>query len=161
MRPRPRSIVAAAGLAAALLPLVGCGPSGPALVPVSGALTLNGAPLGGATITFAPEPNNTEVTPGGALSEADGRYAARYNERTGLSPGKYRVLVTKSATKDGQPIPEQFKDDPTMALISGYMIESLPPAYGNANTTPLSIDLGADGGTFDFDVKDTAKAKGK
>jgi hypothetical protein len=139
----------------------GCGDGGPRRVPVSGTLTLNGKPLEGATVTFAPDPTNPVGTPGGAFTDKDGSYIAASDQRPGLAAGKYKVLVTKSALKNGAKVPDEFKDDPMMAVTSGLTIELLPPAYSNANTSPLSLDVPEAGGSFDFDVKQDTKAKKK
>lgn len=135
----------------------GCGPSGPRLVPVSGKLTLNGAPLEGATVTFAPAPTNPVLTPGGASSSSGGSFTVKSGDDEGLAPGKYKVLVTKSSLKNGAKVPDEFKDDPMMAVTSGLTIESLPAEYGNADTSPLSLEVPNEGGSFDFDVKQAAK----
>jgi hypothetical protein len=149
-------------LALALDLTPGCGPSGAKLAPVAGKVTLNGEPLEGATVTFTPDPGNPEVTPGGASSGPGGAYRARYGERPGLAPGKYKVLVVKSALKGGASVPPEFKDDPVMAQISGLTVDALPPEYGNANTTPIAVDVPDGGGTFDLDVKQAKKkAAGK
>lgn len=144
-----------------LLPL-GCGPSGPRLVPVSGKLTLNGAPLEGAGITFAPDPGNAASTPGGASSGADGSFIAKSGDSDGLAPGKYKVLVTKSSLKDGAKVPDEFKDDPIMAAMAGLTIDSLPPEYATADTSPLTLEVPDGGGDdFTFDVKQAEKKKKK
>lgn len=136
---------------------IGCGPTGPRLVPVHGKLTLNGTPLEGATVTFAPAPTNPVITPGGASSGPAGAFIAKSGDQEGLAPGKYKVVVTKAALKGGAKVPDEFKDDPMMAVTSGLTIESLPPEYGNADTSPFNLEVPDAGGTFDFDVKQVGK----
>ncbi|WP_406694026.1 carboxypeptidase regulatory-like domain-containing protein [Singulisphaera sp. Ch08] len=151
-----RSTILAA-LVAALS--IGCGSSEPRQVPVTGKLTLNGEPLEGASVTFAPDPTNPVSTPGGASSGPDGAFTVKSADRDGLAPGKYKVLVIKSTLKNGAKVPDEFKDDPMMLVTSGLTVESLPPEYGNADTSPLRAEVTDDGDEFEFDVKQTAKKK--
>src|SRR4051812_11343260 len=54
--------------------LVGCGGSDVSLVPVSGTVTLEGKPLAGAQISFAPESRNAQGTPGTDITGSSGYY---------------------------------------------------------------------------------------
>ena len=115
-------------MACLVLLMAGCGGSDttPGLVPVTGTVTLDGAPLDGAAVTFLPQFGDSERAPRG-LTSADGTYELFYaNNEPGVKPGAYTVSVSR-------PIDES---------------ETLPAQF-NAETT-LSADVGEQGGTFDF-----------
>src|SRR5262245_53940087 len=75
--------------------VVGCG-DGPALVPVAGSVTLDGKPLEGANLSFMPVPGNVISTPGSDVTGPDGTFTMTFNGRSGLAPGKYKVLISKT-----------------------------------------------------------------
>jgi len=137
--------------------LFGCG-SGPKLVPVSGTVTLNGKPLKDAAILFLPDESNREGLPGQDQTGPEGNYKVMTNGRSGLVPGKYRVVVTKS-TVDASKLPGDFKDDPYM----GKLVAEGPAPAGDmaARKTPKSTEITGEfnsevlpgGGVLDYDVK--------
>lgn len=145
-------------LSALSLAAAGCGESGPALVPVSGLVTLNGKPLEGAVITFLPDASTPETQPAEDLTGPEGNYRARTRSRFGVVPGKYHVVITKS-TLDAAKLPEAFKDDPYMAELTA---ERAPGKNGNAAPTKIEdefdCEVPPEGGEFDFDVKARASA---
>src|SRR5262245_27155263 len=118
MKVRPALLAALTSAA-----LAGCG-SGPKLVPVTGTVTLDGKPLEGANIVFVPDPGNAAITQGTDLTGASGNYKVMYNNRTGISPGKYKVAVSKLQAKPGVTLPEEFQRDPVMAKMAGLTKET-------------------------------------
>jgi len=143
---------------------IGCG-SGPKLVPVSGVVTLNGKPLGEAVIQFLPDPATADSLPADDVTGPEGNYKAQSKGRSGVVPGKYRVVITKVNTPIPPAVSEQFKDDPFMAELS-----SRPPDVGKAAKKAadgtkieeaFSREIPPEGGVFDFDVKATSKAAAK
>jgi hypothetical protein len=147
-----------AGLVATVLP--GCG-GGPTLVPVHGTVTINGKPLEGATVAFAPEQGNAVDTPGTDVTGPEGNYKLMYQGRSGIAPGKYRVAISKLEAKAGVVIPENFKKDPMMAKMAGLTKETLPDsATGQATEGSFAREVKDSGDNqFDFDVKAKEKAK--
>jgi len=144
---------------------IGCG-SGPKLVPVTGVVTLNGKPLGGAVIQFLPDPATGEVYTAEDLTGPEGNYKAQTKGRSGVVPGKYRVVVTKDMTPPPPAaISEQFKDDPFMANLSARGPEVGKTAKKDTGVSKLegefSREIPPEGGQFDFDVKATSKAAAK
>ena len=135
--------------------LVGCGESGPTLVPVSGTVTLNGKPLEGAVISFQPVDVST---PGAMLAEdvtgPDGNYKALTKGRSGVMPGKYKVVVSKSLI-DMTKVRPEFKDDPFMAQLSLGPPEGKTTAQRNKEKIEGTFDreIPPEGGVQDFDVK--------
>jgi len=135
---------------------IGCGESGPALVPVSGVVTLNGKPFEGAVITFHPDPSNKQGLPGEDMTGPSGNYKAMTKGRSGLVPGKYKVVVTKSLI-DPKKIPESFKDDPFMGQLS---VQGPDVGLGKGKPDPsgeieyrFDREIPPEGGPQDFDAK--------
>jgi hypothetical protein len=74
--------------------MTGCG--GPALVPVSGTVTLDGQPLAGAYVTFEPVEGALELVSMG-VTDTSGRYTLSCGEEPGAIPGKHRIQLTTVA----------------------------------------------------------------
>lgn len=71
----------------------GCGPANNR-VPVEGVVTLDGAPVEGASVTFIPTAGGR---PGVAGTDAAGRFVIREAAmHTGLPPGNYDVVIFKA-----------------------------------------------------------------
>lgn len=134
----------------------GCGgSSGPATAPVSGKVTLDGAPLEGAIVNFTA---NGFV--GSGRTGSDGSYSLV----TGAAVGENRVWI-----EDFEP-PEGFSDDPEEGMDAGQleaMNQSLadagtpvempvriPAEYSDSEKTILKVNV-SDGGTSsaNFDLK--------
>lgn len=80
-------------LGAALL--VGCGQSGPRLVPVTGVVTLDGNPVADAGVLFKPAGN---LPPASATTDAQGKFSLQTLDRPGAVLGQHRVSVIKQET---------------------------------------------------------------
>jgi len=94
-----------ASCVAMLLGLGGCGPKGGSAlktVPVAGAVTHNGKPIEGATVTFLPvDPNSGKAA--GGITDAAGKftletYAGGSTVVPGALLGDYNVTVTKTSS---------------------------------------------------------------
>jgi len=127
------------------------------LVPVTGTVTLNNKPLGGAKIDFLPDASNQPMTPGGDTTGPEGNYRAMYRNRSGLAPGKYKVVVT--SMPPGLKIPDQFKDDPMMYQHS---LENVTKGAAKKELQPItderSVEVPEKGGIIDIDVKASSSA---
>lgn len=138
--------------------LVGCGGDETArikLVPVSGTVTFNGKPLEGAEISFMPDSSNAKSTPGSDVTGPEGNFKAMFRGRSGLAPGKYKVLVSKIFLPPGA------------KLFEGMDLHMLEVAAQGgpegskemSKTAPTQIqgeferEVPAEGGTVDIDVK--------
>src|SRR5436305_14889066 len=94
LRRRLSSIVAVVAIVGAML--AGCGKDagvGEKLVPVVGAVMVNGQPLTTGGVTFHPDVakgNNTQHLPAGVL-DAEGKYKLVTATREGAPPGWYKV----------------------------------------------------------------------
>ena len=124
--------------------LVGCGggDEGPKLVPVSGVVTVDGAPLATANVSFRPDTskgNTVPYEPGGA-ADGTGRFELTTTARKGAPVGWYKVVVFA----------------PTPPRTSGDAPKVGPPPfnakYSDAARTDLSIEVkaGAVAGAYDL-----------
>ncbi len=134
--------------------LVGCGESGPKLVPVTGTVTLNGKPLEGAVVSFQPDASMPGAMPAEDVTGPDGNYKALTKGRSGVVPGKYKVVVSKSLI-DMTKVRPEFKDDPFMAQLSLGPNEGKTTAQRNKEKIEGTFDreVPPEGGVQDFDVK--------
>jgi hypothetical protein len=137
-----------------ILTPMGCGGNGnPSHVRVSGTITLNGAPLAGAQVTFIPI-NDTQGIGAEARTEADGRYQLIDRRgKPGTEPGAYKVTISKRLMPDGSEVPVDDKTPP----IRSPARESLPPYYSDASRTRLQVVVPEQGGTIDFPLKGQGK----
>ncbi len=135
-------------VAVCALPLAGCG-DGPALVPVSGKVTLDGKPLANVWINFQPIAADPKVPPGpgsSAKTDAEGQYTLRVDERkNGAVVGKHKVMI--------QPGEEGGDAD---ADAGGKRRKSVVPAKYIGVESTLRCDVPA-GGKADADFALTAK----
>lgn len=148
----------------ALLILTGCGPGGGSVptYPVSGKVTLNGAPVAGATVTFSPEQSGIPTAMG--ISDGQGLYKlTTYTSGDGAGEGSFKVLVYKMSEEDAGPsLPTH---DPTGRGPSAAPTHSgprgaggkkaaslLPEKYMKASTTPLTKSVQAGPNTIDLEL---------
>lgn len=145
---------AAIAVGAALIIGSGCG-GGPKLVPVSGTITLNGKALEDADVSFIPFPENADPkTPGSDRTGPEGNYKAKYNGRFGLAPGKYKVLVSKTATAASNlNLPKEIMIDREQQELAGVRKQELPKKYTEVSETTEICDVPEEGTVFDMDIK--------
>jgi hypothetical protein len=144
----------------------GCG-SGLTLVPVSGVVTMDGAPLEGATVVFSPNTPNPNGETSFAISGSDGKYEIETQGNRGAVPGKYRVSVSKTIINKSL-IPaayKEFEDDPPM------LEQLFPPEIKGMRRKPnyqsptvkiegaFAHEVPPMGGTIDLDVKSKPASK--
>lgn len=140
----------------------------PATVDATGYVTLDGEPVEGASIVFAPADGKTHAAK--ALSDSSGYFSLdAFPSKTGAVPGDYKILVTKTMeTKGGTPPP----DSPAAKLSESAMKEGmahaqedseevhwvnvLPKKYNNPNTSGLKATI-PEGGTSDLNLELTSK----
>jgi hypothetical protein len=87
-----------------LILLIGCGDSGPSLIPVAGRVTIDGKPATEGGVVFR-SVSNEMVQLIGSI-QPDGMYSIMHNRNLGAPAGEYRVavLVTETQmTADGKP----------------------------------------------------------
>lgn len=114
----------------------GCnsGPGLPATVPAEGTVTLDGAPVADATITFIADVGTYNAS---AVTDKDGKFAMKaFEEKKGAVPGAYKVAINKTIVeaRDGK----QGESDVNLT-------QGLPMKYSNFLTSGLAIQLGTSG----------------
>lgn len=147
-------------LSAVALICSGCGGSSAkvaGVVPVTGVVTFQGAPVQGASVTFYPDGPGGRAAAG--TTDAQGKYQlTTLNANDGATPGKYKVMVSKMETsglgatmtqeeqtkyleQHGSPPPTETKN-------------VLPQQYSDVTATPLTATV-ADGdkNEFNFDLQ--------
>ena len=113
-----------AGLVAALA--AGCGGTD-GRIPVTGTLTLDGAPLAGVLVRFHAS-LDTKGNGGYALTDSAGRFnATTLQARPGLYPGDYAVTLAYS---------EDSNEPQPVAAPS-----QIPGVYANPESTPLKMTI--------------------
>lgn len=116
--------------------IVGC--SNSELVPLTGKVTLDGAPLPIAIITFM----NVSNGPSGYGSmEGNGEYFAKTGSQSGLMPGDYRISVVAYQ-------PEKVVD----RTHAKPMKVIAPERYANPETSGFRYTLKPSGGNFDMEL---------
>src|SRR5690606_13781573 len=95
-------------LALALVASVGCGgDSGPTAVegtvPVTGTVTLDGAPGVKAEVQFLPAEGANANSMATGVTDESGKYTLKSGPTEGARPGKYKVVISQ-LMKDGQPM---------------------------------------------------------
>jgi hypothetical protein len=132
---------------ASLAVMAGCGGDGLERAPITGLVTVEGAPLAGASVQFTP----VGGTPGeGALGVADaqGKFeviSSRQGDE-GIPPGEYSVRVSRLADPDGTPLsPEATEADHPFAR------ETVPAPYSGMDS-PLKVTISKEGGEVKVDV---------
>lgn len=114
-------------LVAAAVSAGGCG-GGPAAV--SGVVTLDGKPVEGASVSFAPSGADGGIGGSYGKTDAQGRYELRtvIGDRSGAAPGKHKVAISLSkpdpnnpegAAKDLIPAKYNTKSDLTFEVPAG------------------------------------------
>jgi hypothetical protein len=146
-----------------LAALVGCGGTDEdrfTLVKVSGTVTKNGKPLADAKVSFIPEAGNKDSTPGVDQTGPQGNYLLTFKGRTGIAPGKYKVLIVPSLElPGGSKVPEAFEKQPGMFQMAlDAQKKTSKPAAPEAKKEviksefPAEVEAGVSQ-TLDFDVK--------
>lgn len=144
--------------AAATAAVLGCsGKTGlKGLVPVSGIVTLKGAPLAGAVVSFVP------VTPGARAAAATTDPEGRFKLTTlvaedGAAPGEYQVTVSKTETIGKTYTPEEaneYYNKNMKSPPSPEMKNVVAEKFSKAGTSGLKASVKAgDKNEFTFDVE--------
>ena len=149
----------------------GCGRSGPAVQYVEGIVTLDGTPVGGAIVTFAPSGAGL-----GAAGTTDALGAYRLNALSaragaGTMPGDYLVAIRKWEYPDPGPTPDpsnaaEYEKWQALSMKAARREPTYitPQAYGDAATSGLkaTVKKGRNTGeAFRFDLKSDFKSDSK
>jgi hypothetical protein len=132
--------------------LTGCGgaPAGPVVVPVTGVILIDGAPVAGAKVLFLP--NEKTSNPCVGTTDAEGKYALTQATFQGATPGTYKVTVEVYQQKDGKPVPEEMKNDMMQLIAMGRAKQILPAKYADPNQTTLTAEVAAPKTDVNFEL---------
>ena len=110
--------------------LSGCDDGRPEIAPVTGAVTLDGAPLPGATVVFTPR--DPGLKPSRAVTNDAGRYELTYlRDIKGAVVGTHEVrITTRTEHKPVERLPARYHSD-----------------------TEIEAEVSPDGGEINFDLK--------
>ncbi|HLW67660.1 MAG TPA: DUF6795 domain-containing protein [Gemmataceae bacterium] len=141
----------------AVLTLCSCGKTRPpSLTEVEGMVLLNGKPLPNAQVEFQPElPKWKGEYNSFATTDENGHFqmVCGHMQQAGAAVGKHRVLVSEP------PVPSEYRSldgqtrEKYTRYLAGLQNRPIPPEYGTANTTPLTIEVTADKKTYNLDLK--------
>lgn len=139
---------------------VGCGQSGPAVEYVQGVVTLDGAPLDGATVFFSPKGSAGKGAAG--KTQSDGSFTLNMQGAkpgAGTAVGDYSVTVSKIEMPE---FPDISEDDPRYGTPEQDRLEQeaanakpkviVPEKYNNSETSPFTAKVESGSNTFTFDV---------
>jgi hypothetical protein len=114
---------------------------------VTGKVMLDGKPLPGAGVAFVPTGSTVGHGAVGATDDS-GIYKLRGSRGgEGAPPGEYKVVISRWMLPDGKPPPRGVPP------ANSGAVETVPPAYTNATTTPLKATVAEAGGSFDFELR--------
>jgi len=139
--------------------VVGCsGPSAPPrpkAIPTSGKIVYQGQPLADAQVSFVSALDNKDVFPGRGVTNSSGEftltsYIDPQHEVSGVTPGDFVVIVTKTPKRTKDEVMGEFQKNPAMEFKS-----LVPKKYGDAKETPLKATVTPDGkNRFEFTLEE-------
>lgn len=132
------------------LPLAGCrggrDPALPPLVKVQGVVTLDGQPESRVAVTFIPVGSTRGGRCHGFTNDSGAYELVTEQNEKGAAVGEYKVLCNKWVQADGSDFPRDSKVSP----IEAGGKEKFPPRYSQEETTELTANVPAGGGSVDF-----------
>jgi len=141
--------------AALFVALPGCSGKGGVFVTVSGIVKYNGTPVEGAKVKFI----STTESSGAKLdyssqTDSSGKYMVAGGGTSGITPGMYKVVITKLVLPSGKGSPSGEELDPLQLEMSGLGANKLPKKYADPNTTKLTATVEPGKNEANFDLTD-------
>jgi hypothetical protein len=130
---------------------IGCGPGGPATVPVSGKITIGGQPANNVSISFIPETAGAPTASGTATNGTYTLYTGA-DGKPGAVVGKYKITLAAQAGSD-EAAYRAGKAPGTAEL-------PFPADYTDPAKTPLTKEVTAGGGAIDLEIPGPGGAGG-
>ena len=124
----------------------GSGDRIPGLVEIKGTVTYKGAPLDGATVSFAPIVFEPGTRASVALTAPDGTFVLLTQGQRGILPGDYDVTVVKRTIPEGGMSSEALeaymeRHGRAPPAVSEVIKDLVPRKYGDAATSGLSYTV--------------------
>ncbi len=128
-------------VAALLCSLCGCKPARPAIVPVSGTVTINSQPLGKAMVTFVPLAEGLDANfSATAVTDDQGKFTLRLpgKEESGCCACECKVLVEEGPAPDAAYQQTDEGLDVLMKHRRSLKNRPIPEIYQRISSTPLT-----------------------
>ncbi len=126
------------------------------LINASGKVTLDGAPLAGAVITF----ETADGLMSYGMTNDSGTYTLQFDSvKNGVTPGKKTVRISTTRkilglnAAEGEGGQEGGEDEGSESQPQAKAVEKVPAKYNS--TSELTVDVTAGQTTYDFDLKST------
>jgi len=134
----------------------------PGLVEVKGTVAYKGAPVDGATVSFAPKTFEPGTRASVALTAPDGTFILLTQGQRGILPGDYDVTVVKRTIPA---IPEGVRSSEALEaymeqhgrmppVVSEEIRDLVPRKYGDAATSGLSYTIKKGQAPIEIELKD-------
>lgn len=138
---------------AILVGMIGCGGGAGSkkltkTAPAVGVVTLSGAPLAFASVTFVPKSQANGIESVGVTDEQGHFTMKQLRGEEGVPPGDYTVVINRFVKSDGTPVNLQAGEFP--ANVGA--VESLPRQFSSHSESVLLANVPATGGEFKFDL---------
>lgn len=140
-------------LVAGTLACAGCSDGKIATNMVEGTVTLDGQPLDGAMVMFAPKKKDDGAQSAYALTDKSGRYVLQTNlgrANAGTTAGEYAVTFSKDVA---EPTGQKETDSEGNTVDVTVAKQLLPETYTDPATTPFSKSVAKGKNVFDFELK--------
>jgi hypothetical protein len=145
-----------------LVVAVGLSGCGGGLASVEGVVTLDGQPVEGASVSFAPQDDTGK--PASGATDAQGRFKLSTAGKPGAENGTYKVVVTKVDTTAGTATLKPGDPEYTKMMAKGLPKPGpassptgpkslLPAIYGSTDTTPLKQKIPPDSSPIKLELK--------
>ena len=152
-------------ISALVLVIAGCGGSSrPEVVPVSGTVVYNGAPVEGARVAFRTEGSPRAAT---GITDSDGAYTlTTFDSNDGAIPGEHTVTIAKFEQESSTEIPSANFDPANPGEAYAKAMEAaakgqdkpdskLPGKFADPATTPLTRTVvSGEDNVFNFDLNE-------
>ena len=134
-----------------IVAIAGCGPRGIRVEYVEGVVTLDGAPVPEATVTFLPATETPPMEMATGMSDANGVYklsSVTGKATAGAVAGEYRVMVTK--------VSDNASEGEYGAIRSVNAVKythHLPAIYRDPQKTPITVTVNKGKNTIPLEMK--------
>ena len=129
-----------------VLSLAGCGDGRPAVVPISGTVTLNGDPVEGVTVMFVVEEvADGYARPSAGKTDAQGKFTiSTYGNEDGMPVGKYKVGFIKKELLSKAP-ENEYSENPEASLKSIKYKWHTPRNVADPNESGITAEVTKNG----------------